>query len=216
METFQEFIDKFSSKRSSNTWKHRPAKSWDILKFERFSSFMGFKKLKPCTRQKLWRWNCLQFLKLTKLKLIPSQSWGTPKAESFSNWDLHKLKQFKGLKIHPYWMLRRRTQEFFPILFFLPAKRWGSQEFDSLCPWNTVCFCNLIFFPPNVLEQTWALIHATNGDTLDRHRQILQLVQFNTLSSDTSQQVTDFKNWMYLQAQKFESIWFLYFIDIYI
>ena len=116
VETFQEFIDKFSSKRSSNTWKHRPAKSWDILKFERFSSFMGSKNLKPCTRQKLWRWNCLQFLKLTKLKLIPSQSWGTPKAESFSNWDLHKLKQFKGLKIHPYWMLRRRTQEFFPIL----------------------------------------------------------------------------------------------------
>ena len=116
METFQEFIDKFSGKRSSNTWKHSPAKSWDILKFERFSSFMGSKNLKPCTRQKLWRWNCLQFLKLTKLKLIPSQSWGTPKAESFSNWDLHKLKQFKGLKIHPYWMLRRRTQEFFPIL----------------------------------------------------------------------------------------------------
>ena len=78
---------------------------------------MNFKNLKPCTRQALWRFrNCLQFLKVTDLKLTPSQSWGTPKAESFSNRDLHKLKQFKGLKIHPYWMLRRRTQEFFPIL----------------------------------------------------------------------------------------------------
>ena len=218
METFQEFIDKFSSKRSSNTWKHRPAKSWDILKFERFSSFMGSKNLKPCTRQKLWRWNCLQFLKLTKLKLIPSQSWGTPKAESFSNWDLHKLKQFKGLKIHPYWMLRRRTQEFFPILenVFYLAKDEAVKNLTAFARETLSAFVIWYFFPPNVLEQTWALIHATNGDTLDRHRQILQLVQFNTLSSDTSQQVTDFKNWMYLQAQKFESIWLLYFIDIYI
>ena len=43
---------------------------------------------------------------------------------------------------------------------------------------------------------------------------MLQLVKFNNLNTDTSQQATDFKNWMYLQPQKLESIWLLYFIDI--
>ena len=62
MESLQEFI---SSKRNSNTWKHRPANSWNILVSESFSSFMSFKNLKLCTRQKLCR-----FLKFINLKLI--------------------------------------------------------------------------------------------------------------------------------------------------
>ena len=102
-------------------------------------------------------------------------------------------------------------------MFFYLAKDEAAKNLTAFARETLSAFVIWYFFPPNVLEQTWALfIHATNGDTLDRHRQILQLVQFNTLSSDTSQQVTDFKNWMYLQAQKFESIWLLYFIDIYI
>ena len=55
----------FVIRGNSNTWKHRPANSWNILVSENFSSFMSFKNLKFWTRQKLCR-----FLKFINLKLI--------------------------------------------------------------------------------------------------------------------------------------------------
>ena len=96
---------------------------------------MGFKKLKPCARQKLWRWNCLQFLKPTNLKLIPSQSWGTPKAESFSNWDLRKLKHSKGWKFIPTECWDAELKSFFQFRRF---KQWfvPSRTLKHFTSWN--------------------------------------------------------------------------------
>ena len=120
METFQEFIDKFSSKRSSNTWKHRPAKSWDILN-SRGSPASWVPKIKALYPPKIVTLKLSPVSEAHKIETYPFPELRHSKAESFSNWDLHKLKQFKGLKIHPYWMLRRRTQEFFQFWRF---KQW--------------------------------------------------------------------------------------------
>ena len=81
-------------------------KSWSFHKYECMFTLLDLQKFRDSTR--------------TNLKLTPSQSWGTPKTESFSNWELRKLEQFKGLIIPPYWMLRLQNLFF----QFRKFKQW--------------------------------------------------------------------------------------------